>query len=196
MPAGAASTRPVNAPRGSAAIRERVSGRRGRAAGRGEGRRRGWESERRSRTTPREGSPFPRRTGHLMTAPETWLPIAEAAVYSGCSVKALRRRVERGTVVSERRENGRRYVLISSLPPREHAPPRPAGNTPAIPPQQAVGELLARLESLAVENGKLRALTEVAESTEKRLADELVEVRTRLQAAEQRLARRRWWRRS
>jgi hypothetical protein len=130
-----------------------------------------------------------------MATPETWLPIAEAAVYGGCSVKALRRRVERGTVVSERRENGRRYVLISSLTPRGHAPPRPVGNAPLLAPQPAIGELLARLESLAAENGKLRALTEVAESTEKRLADELVEVRTRLQAAEQRSARR-WWRRS
>jgi hypothetical protein len=99
-------------------------------------------------------------------------------------------------VVSERRENGRRYVLISSLEPRGHAPPRPVGNAPSAAPQLAIGELLARLETLAAENGKLRALTEVAESTEKRLADELVEVRTRLQAAEQRLARRRWWRRS
>jgi hypothetical protein len=131
-----------------------------------------------------------------MAAPETWLPIAEAAVYGGCSVKALRRRIERGTVTSERRENGRRYVLISSLTPRGHAPPRPAGNAPAAAPQPAIGELLARLESLAAENGKLRALTEVAESTEQRLADELVEARTRLQAAEQRLARRRWWSRS
>jgi hypothetical protein len=130
-----------------------------------------------------------------MATPETWLPIAEAAVYGGCSVKALRRRIERGTVTSERRENGRRYVLISSLTPRGHAPPRPAGNTPAAAPQPAIGELLARLESLAAENGRLRALTEVAESTENGLADELVEVRTRLQAAEQRLARR-WWRRS
>jgi len=58
-----------------------------------------------------------------------------------------------------------------------------------------MGAVLARLESLAAENGKLRALTEVAESTEQRLANELVEARTRLQAAEQRLARR-WWRRS
>jgi DNA-binding transcriptional MerR regulator len=131
-----------------------------------------------------------------MATPETWLPIVEAAVYGGCSVKALRRRIERGTVISERRENGRRYVLISSLTPRGHAPPRPAGNTPAAAPQPAIGELLARLESLAAENGKLRALTEVAESTEQRLANELAEARTRLQAAEQRLARRRWWRRS
>ncbi len=131
-----------------------------------------------------------------MAAPETWLPIAEAAVYGGCSVKALRRRVERGTVVSERRENGRRYVLLSSLAPRGHAPPRPEGNAPEVAPQAAMGELLERLESLAAENGKLRALTEVAESTEQRLVDELVEVRARLQAAEQRLAPRRWWTRN
>jgi hypothetical protein len=131
-----------------------------------------------------------------MTTPETWLPIAEAAIYGGCSAKALRRRIERETVVSERRENGRRYVLISSLTPRGHAPPRPAGNTPAAAPSPAIGELLARLENLAAENGKLRALTEVAESTEQRLANELAEARTRLQAAEQRLARRRWWRRN
>ncbi len=131
-----------------------------------------------------------------MATPETWLPIAEAAVYGGCSVKALRRRIERGTVTSERRENGRRYVLISSLTPRGHAPPRPEGQAPLHAPQPAMGELLARLETLAAENGKLRALTEVAESTEQRLANELAEARTRLQAAEQRLARRRWWRRS
>jgi hypothetical protein len=131
-----------------------------------------------------------------MATPETWLPIAEAAVYGGCSVKALRRRIERETVVSERRENGRRYVLISSLSPRGHAPPRPAGNAPAAAPQLAIGELLIRLESLAAENGKLRALTEVAESTEQRLANELAETRARLQAVEQRVGRRRWWRRN
>ncbi len=131
-----------------------------------------------------------------MASPETWLPITEAAVYGGCSTKALRRRIERGTVVSERRENGRRYVLLSSLQARGHAPPRPEGNAPALAPQPAIGELLARLETLAAENGKLRALTEVAESTEQRLVNELVEVRARLQAAEQAQARGRWWRRS
>lgn len=131
-----------------------------------------------------------------MAAPETWLPIAEAAIYGGCSVKALRRRIERGTVVSERRENGRRYVLLSSLQARGHAPPRPEGNAPDVAPQPAIGVLLARLEELAAENGKLRALTEVAESTEQRLVDEVVELRARLQAAEQTQARRRWWRRS
>jgi len=64
--------------------------------------------------------------------------------------------------------------------------------------------VLARLETLAAENGKLRALTEIAESTEQRLTAELVQLRAELLAAREQLAaaqaattpRRRWWSRS
>lgn len=134
-------------------------------------------------------------------APETWLPIPEAAKYARLTQKALRRRIERGTVVSQRWEDGRRYVLLSSVEKDVPSPPRPAGEPRDQSPEWSIGEVLARLEALAAENGKLRALTEVAESTEQRLTAELVETRAALREAQAQLAvlevqpRWRWWQR-
>ncbi len=137
----------------------------------------------------------------MTSPPETWLPVEDAALAARISAKALRRRIERGTVLSERRQNGRRYVLLSSIEQETSPLPRPAGEpgtSPVSPP--GIGEVLARIEVLAAENGRLKALTEVAESTEQRLADELHQVRAELSTATARLAelgtpRRRFFRR-
>lgn len=59
----------------------------------------------------------------------TWLLTRDAAKAGGVTDKALRRRIERGTVVSELREDGRRYVLVDSI---TDEPPRPAG-APSLP---------------------------------------------------------------
>jgi len=95
------------------------------------------------------------------------------------------------------------------------AVPRPAGDpvgspvsaagesrdAPGFPGESVVlAEVLKRLEYLASENGKLRALTEVAESTEQRLSDELHRVRAELTTTQVQLTaeapRRRWWHRN
>ncbi len=137
----------------------------------------------------------------MTSPPETWLPVADAARVARLSVKAVRRRIERGTCAHERREGGRVFVLLSSLAAVPSPAPRPAGEPGISPP--GIAEVLVRIEYLAAENGRLRALTEVAESTEKRLADELhltraelLEARSKLAAVEVTSSRRRWWRRS
>src|SRR4051794_27704022 len=98
-----------------------------------------------------------------MSAAETWLPISDAARVAGISVKALRRRIERGTVTSELHDDGRRRVLVQSIADDGPAP-APARRGAPVPPQ--LEEVLQRVEQLAAENGRLRALTEIAESTE------------------------------
>ena len=115
-----------------------------------------------------------------MTAPQTWLPIADAAKAAGVSAKALRRRIERDTVVSELREDGRRYVVVESIGSGD-APGAPPRRGPAPAPDHAIygNRLVARLEELAAENGRLRALTAIAESTEQALTDELHAARAR-----------------
>lgn len=115
----------------------------------------------------------------------TWLPIRDAAKAGNLTEKALRRRVERGTVDSELRDDGRRYVRVQSITDEHPAPP-PNGRGPRD--GALLEPLMRRLEELSVENGRLRALTQVAESTERRLADELHEQRARAQAAESRTA--------
>jgi hypothetical protein len=126
-----------------------------------------------------------------MGAPQTWLPISDAARVAGISAKALRRRIERGTVVSELRADGRRHVAVESI--NGHYAPGAPVPLPrrGLAEGQVEGQLLERLEELAAENGRLRALTAIAESTEHRLTDELHAQRARvleLQALEAELA--------
>jgi hypothetical protein len=111
-----------------------------------------------------------------MTAPQTWLPIDDAARAAGISPKALRRRIERGTVTSEMRSDGRRHVHVESIHSPVPAPPR-GQRDPGFPAN--VEALLHRLEELAAENGRLRALTQIAESTEQALTTELHAARAR-----------------
>lgn len=116
-----------------------------------------------------------------MSAPETWLPISDAARAAGISAKALRRRIERGTVTSEMHDDGRRRVLLQSI---DGDDPAPAPGNRGTPLPRQLEELLRRVEELAAENGRLRALTQIAESTEQRLADELHQERARVRQLE------------
>jgi hypothetical protein len=123
-----------------------------------------------------------------MSTPETWLPVAEVAKASGISEKALRRRIERKTVRFDR-SGGPVLVLLESV--RSPRRPRSPGKSwsPDFPD---LSEVLVRLETLAAENGRLRVLTEVAESTEQRMTAEIVQLRAELATV---AARRRWWQR-
>lgn len=142
------------------------------------------------------------------------LTIAQAAERVGVTRKAMARRVERGTVPSKLDPaTGLRVIPAQALPgnPEEGASAPESGARGAGEPHAVPADLtavLGRLEQLAAENGRLRALTEVAESTEQALRDELHRTRAELQTAAARVAaleaiehtshtpRRRWWRRS
>jgi len=89
-----------------------------------------------------------------MTAPETWLPINDAARVAGISAKALRRRIERGTVTSEMHADRRRRVLVQSI---AGADPAPAPADPATPAPQQVAELLKAIEAELAGAGPLLA---------------------------------------
>lgn len=143
-----------------------------------------------------------------MNAPQTWLPVAEAAIAGGLSEKALRRRIERGTVESRVDADGRRLVLLSSVRGEGPSPtPRPAGDSPGpLSPAPATAPLPAgeltrlvdRVEQLAAEAARYKALTQVAESAEQALTDELHRTRAELAEAQALLDAERarpWWRR-
>lgn len=108
-----------------------------------------------------------------MKRPEgTWLSVAEAAQYAHCTEKAMRRRIERGTVVSVVEDadgQSRRVVLMESLLSDAPRPGEPAGNAPQSAPLGALGHelqwLMSRLEAQAEQLGKYRLLEEQTQST-------------------------------
>ena len=114
--------------------------------------------------------------------------LAEASELLGVSLKAVRSRVERGSLPCVKGPDGLRRIPAAALP----------GHTARqeVPREAAIGEtgsepatdLIERLERLASENGRLKALTEAAESVEQRLADELSRARAELLAAQLQLA--------
>jgi len=136
------------------------------------------------------------------------LTLTDAARLCGVTRKSLARKVERGGLPSKLDDAGRRVVPRSALEaaglhPRSGAVGAaisPSGDgephgEPRVPVD--ISPLLARLEALSAENGRLKALTEVSSSTEMALRDELNAVRakvTELEAAAG--SRRRWFRRS
>lgn len=106
---------------------------------------------------------------------EITLTIADAAAATGLSQKALRRRIERGTLPSARVDGARRIPLHALLEqglmtdgaPARHPP------APAVPaPTLSVGEssddvivlLLDRLERVVAENERLRLVARRAQS--------------------------------
>lgn len=113
-----------------------------------------------------------------MASPERTLTIDEAAEATGLTQKALRRRIERGQLRSLLRD-GRRHIPVAELHRVELIDPEgkpmrgsewheaPRGTTPGKPAsaelQLDAVRLLARLEELAAENGRLRALPEQVE---------------------------------
>ncbi len=84
-----------------------------------------------------EGRSAGRGTGRRVT-------MREAAEVLGVSVEAIRKRVQRGTIPSEKGEDGRRYVYLDTG--RDDASPDPAGE--ADPSRELVEVLRAQIEDL------------------------------------------------
>jgi hypothetical protein len=149
------------------------------------------------------------------------LTVSEAATLGGVTPKAIRRRVERGTLRSVLGADQRRRIPLSELEraglvaPGGASPPgvMGQGNRGAAPQGHVAGvldagQILARLEALAAENGRLRVLEERAGSLERqidaerqareRIEQELFASRARVAELDAELAarRRRWWKRS
>lgn len=141
------------------------------------------------------------------------LTIPETAKALGLTAKAVEKRIERGTIQSLRRE-GRRVIPAGeitrlqtlaeqALPPIEQrVSPRGDAN-----PLTDLSAFLERLETLAAENGRFRALQEVAESERQQLHAELFKTRAHVAELEAKLTassfktlhsaapRPRWWQR-
>lgn len=115
------------------------------------------------------------------------LTIREAAEYLGKSQKAIRSAVDRGSLPHVKGSDGVRRIPFSSLEgaPMGQGQPQPA---PSEAVQDDLIVLVDKLTALSEENGRLRALTEVSESTEQRLRDELAEARARAMSLELQLA--------
>lgn len=149
------------------------------------------------------------------------LTVSEAATLTRTTPKAIRRRMERGTLRSVLGPDQRRRIPLSELEragllaPNGASPQGHEGQGhPGASPQGPVagvldaGQILARLEALAAENGRLRVLEERAGSLEReleaerdarqRVEQELFASRARVTELDATLAarRHRWWRRS
>lgn len=118
------------------------------------------------------------------------LTIPETAERLGITVKAVEKRIERGTIQSLRRDGRRvvpgaevRRVAEQGKPQAAQAFPR-EGTT--FPGEDLTG-FLQRLETLAAENGRFRALQEVGETERQRLEDELFKTRAQVQELEAKL---------
>lgn len=137
------------------------------------------------------------------------LTIAETADRLGLSVKAVEKRIERGTIESMRKD-GRRLIpagevaRVSSKPEHQSGQGFLPGGT--LLPSEDFAAFLEKLETLAAENGRFKALQEVNETEQQRLQEELFKARAEVQELEARLASqavvvqqqqptRRWFRR-
>lgn len=109
--------------------------------------------------------------------PPRTLTVPEAAEQLGITEKAVRRRIERGTLPSVLGHDGKRRIPVQAVD-TQHASD-PAGDP-------LLGELVERLEHQASELGRLRALTDGSERRERELVDELHRERADRQAAEAR----------
>ncbi len=135
------------------------------------------------------------------------LTVEEAAKQMGITPKAVRRRIERGTLPALIGHEGRRRIPAAAINGAAEGPPEPrTGSMPRDPgaagsdERESIGLLIARIEALAAENGQLRALTQVAESTRDGLERELHETRAKVRELEAATVpaaprRRRWLRR-
>lgn len=118
------------------------------------------------------------------------LTVQETANALGLSTKAVQRRIERGSIQSVRND-GRRWIPSGEVERvRQLESPEPTGVFGA---GQAGGSgdmslLLERLETLAAENGRFKALQEVNESDRERLQGELFKTRAQVQELEAKLA--------
>ncbi len=125
------------------------------------------------------------------------LTVREAAEQTGLTEKAIRRRIERGALPSLLGHDRRRRVPLAAL--REAGLIAPLGAQTGPMPRQgypageALPELLGRLEALAAENGRLRALTDGHDRRERELVGQLQEAQARISEL---AAPRRWWQRN
>lgn len=137
---------------------------------------------------------------------EAHLTVQEAAETLGMSTKTIQRRIERGTVESFRRDGRRLIPAVEVERLRQAENPNGGGPFPGVHGAATAGDMsvmLARLEELAAENGRFRALHEVNESDRARLEGELLGLRAanrtlELQMASLKVAAppARWWRRN
>lgn len=141
-------------------------------------------------------------------APRT-LTVKEVAEATGLTVKAVRGRIERGTLPAVVR-GGLRRVPYSELvrvglvgaPGGAEKKQVPRRGTPSEAPQQPglLVELVGRLEAQAEELGRLKSITAAAETTagqererSRRLEDEVIELRAKIAELEAKPRRRRPW---
>jgi excisionase family DNA binding protein len=128
---------------------------------------------------------------------ERTLTVDEAAQALGVTEKAVRRRIERGVLPSLLGPDRKRRIPASALGLDEtsaNGDGVPAGHVPRHAPNGHAppsAELLDRLERLARENGQLRQIERVSEQSERLL----IEANARIRELEDRLVKRRWWRR-
>jgi len=132
------------------------------------------------------------------------LTITEAAKQTSKTRKAIARLVEREVLPSKLDDAGRRVIPVAALEARGLEPQNsPNGDgepqgEPQPPPSAALdlAPLISKLEELAAENGRLKALTETVERHEGQLQDELIKTRSQVADLEAQLERRRrrWWR--
>lgn len=122
------------------------------------------------------------------------LTIPETAERLGITVKAVEKRIERGTIQSLRRD-GRRVVPGAEV--RRVVDQGKTQSAQAFPregttfPGEDLAGFLQRLETLAAENGRFRALQEVGESERQRLEQELFKTRAELRQLEEQLVEQR-----
>jgi len=136
------------------------------------------------------------------------MTLAEASRELQVSRKSLARRAERGTIRTLLDPStGRRKIPIAELervfgwqpdsPSEPRSGPLEGKGNPATPLD--IAPLLKRLEELAAENGKLRLLSERAESLEGSEREVRIQLEAELLAAKQRIAelenKSSWWRR-
>ena len=135
----------------------------------------------------------------------TALTLSEAAEALGISIKAVRSRVERGSIPHTLGPDGLRRVptsVIEQLIASNAAPARYSGAIPAS--QGASDEVLtalvdriAALETAVAENSKLLQLTERVEDEKKQLELKVFELSACVSSLEQQIASKaKWWRRT
>lgn len=123
------------------------------------------------------------------------LTIPQTAERLGLTVKAVEKRIERGTIQSLRND-GRRVVPLGEVArlkaiaeaARGPIEERFSPSGEAIPLSKDLSAFLERLETLAAENGRFRALQEVGESERERLEVELFKARAEVRQLEEQLA--------
>jgi hypothetical protein len=110
--------------------------------------------------------------------PDRTLTLTDAATLAGCSRKALERRVERGSLVATRDDDGQRRVRVADLLRAGLVTLAPACVEPGAAPER-IAEAESEVEAL-------RTALVATEAALRRARDEMRTVRTALMDAEAR----------